>query len=186
MRKAKRLFLTNERRTQQFQMARTMLILVTVFLILNTPRLILGIVEVTQLSTVEQCYEQGLPYNISKQIYLLDFLARFLVILNSSINFIIYILVGSEFRSKLCETLKFCYKFCDPLRGPQRPKQRAQEKIVCDVEDNEEALINETSVTRIGGDLPSHINNISVLQSDSIYRLDSSDIIQPVVIETHF
>ena len=101
MRKAKRLFLTNERRTQQFQMARTMLILVTVFLILNTPRLILGIVEVTQLSTVEQCYEQGLPYNISKQTYLMDFLARFLVILNSSVNFVIYCLVGSEFRANL-------------------------------------------------------------------------------------
>ena len=139
MRKAKRLFLTNERRTQQFQMARTMLILVTVFLILNTPRLILGIVEVTQLSTVEQCYEQGLPYNISKQTYLLDFVARFLVILNSSINFIIYILGGSEFRSKLCETLKFCEKFSDTLRGLARPKQIVQEKSECVDEDNEEA-----------------------------------------------
>ena len=180
MRKAKRFFLTNERRTQQFQMARTMLILVTVFLILNTPRLILGIVEVTQLSTVEQCYEQGLPYNISKQIYLLDFLARFLVILNSSINFIIYILVGSEFRSKLCETIKFCNVLCVPLRGLRRPKHGAQENTECNVDDNEEAFIDETSVTRIGGDLPSHINNISVFQSDSSHNS------KHVVIETHF
>jgi hypothetical protein len=186
MRKAKRIFLTNERRTQQFQMARTMLILVTVFLILNTPRLILGIVEVTQLSTVEQCYQHGLPYNISKHTYLLDFLARFLVILNSSINFIIYILVGSEFRSKLCDTIRFCDKLCDPLRGLQRPKYGAQEKSECDVDDNEEALIDKTSVTRIGGELPSHVNNISVLQSDSSYKVDSSHNSKHVLIETHF
>jgi hypothetical protein len=182
MRKAKQLFLTNERRQQQFQMARTMLILVTVFLILNTPRLILGIVEVTQLSTVEQCYQQGLPYNIFKHTYLLDFVARFLVILNSSINFLIYILVGSEFRSKLCKTLKFCDKLCDPLRGTKGPKLAAQK---CDVKENEEALIDETSVTRLGGDLPSHIKNTPVFKSENSYNLDRSHNVEHVVIETH-
>ena len=162
------------------------MILVTVFLILNTPRLILGIVEVTQLSTVEQCYQQGLPYNISKQTYLLDFAARFLVILNSSVNFIIYILGGSEFRSKLCETLKFCDKFFDTLRGLARPQKIDQEKIERDDEDNEEALIDETSVTRLGGDLTLHMNSLSVLQSDNTYKLDSSAALGTVIIETHF
>jgi len=82
-------------------LAKTMMVLVMVFLILNTPRIILGVIEVTELSTVEQCYEHDLDYHVSKETYILDFIARFLVILNSSLNFVIYCLVGSEFRSKM-------------------------------------------------------------------------------------
>ena len=83
-----------------------MMVLVLVFLILNTPRIILGVMEVSQLRTVEQCYENDQEYTISKQAYVLDFFARLLVILNSSVNFLIYCMVGSEFRSKLCTRLK--------------------------------------------------------------------------------
>ena len=82
-----------------------MMVLVLVFLVLNSPRLILGLVEVTQLSTVELCYEHNLDYQISKKIYLLDFLARFLAIVNSSTNFIIYCLTGSQFRHQLLDML---------------------------------------------------------------------------------
>ena len=63
-------------------------------------------IEVSQLSTVEQCYEHDLDYHVSKETYILDFLARFLVILNSSVKFLIYCLVGSEFKSKLFSILK--------------------------------------------------------------------------------
>ena len=69
------------------------------------PRIILGVVEVTQLRVVKQCFENGLDYQVSKQTYILDFLARFLVILNSSVNFLIYCLVGAEFRAKLCSSM---------------------------------------------------------------------------------
>ena len=78
-----------------------MMVLVLVFLILNTPRLILGLIEVTELNTVKKCYEHGQNYEVPKQTYILDFIARFLVILNSSVNFLIYCLTGSAFRSKL-------------------------------------------------------------------------------------
>ena len=78
-----------------------MMVLVLVFLILNTPRLILGLIEVTELNIVKKCYEHGQNYEVPKQTYILDFIARFLVILNSSVNFLIYCLAGSEFRSKL-------------------------------------------------------------------------------------
>ena len=77
------------------------MVLVMVFLLLNSPRLVLSLVEVTQLSTVEKCYKLGLDFHIYKTTYLLDFTARFLVILNSSINFIIYCMAGSQFRHKL-------------------------------------------------------------------------------------
>ena len=74
--------------------------------------------QVTRLNTVERCYERGLDYNITKITYILDFIARyissqalnkkvisnilrFLVILNSSINFVIYCVFGSQFRQEL-------------------------------------------------------------------------------------
>ena len=85
-----------------------MMAIVFVFLILNIPRLILGIMEVVEIGTVEVCYELGLDYEVGTHIYILDFLARFLVILNSSVNFIIYCLVGSEFRDQLRKSLGLC------------------------------------------------------------------------------
>ena len=78
-----------------------MMVLVLVFLILNTPRLILGLIEVTEMNAVKKCFEQGKNYELTKETYILDFIARCLVILNSSVNFLIYCLAGSEFRSKL-------------------------------------------------------------------------------------
>ena len=82
-----------------------MMVLVMVFLILNTPRIILGVIEVSQLHNVEQCYGNDREYNVSKQDYICDIIARFLVILNSSVNFIIYCVVGSDFRNKLYSKL---------------------------------------------------------------------------------
>ena len=37
---------STSRRTREFMLAKTMMVLVLVFLILNTPRLILGLIEV--------------------------------------------------------------------------------------------------------------------------------------------
>ena len=82
-------------------LAKIMMALVMVFLILNTPRIILGVYEVTQLKVVEKCFKNNLEYHMPKLTYILDFVARFFVILNSSINFLIYCMVGSEFRSNL-------------------------------------------------------------------------------------
>ena len=137
MSEAKKFFRPGSKKTKEFLLARTMMVLVLVFLILNTPRLILGVIEVTQLKTVEQCYEHGLDYQVSKQTYILDFLARFLVILNSSVNFVIYCLVGSEFRANLYTR-----------RGWRPQKSREQ---VRGVEENTEWVgeENETDRARI-------------------------------------
>ena len=105
MAESRKFFHPQSQRSREFQLAKTMMVLVLVFLILNSPRLILGLIEVTQLSAVELCYEHNLDYHISKETYLLDFLARFLVIVNSSTNFLIYCLTGSQFRHQLVAML---------------------------------------------------------------------------------
>ena len=102
---SRKFFHPASKRTGEFQLARMMMVLVVVFLLLNCPRLVLGLIEVTQLSTVELCYQHGLDFHIHKITYLLDFTARFLVILNSSVNFIIYCVAGSQFRHKLMAIL---------------------------------------------------------------------------------
>ena len=101
MSESPKFFRKESKRTKAFLLAKTMMVLVLVFLILNTPRLILGFIEVTKLNSVKKCYEHTQNYEVPKQTYILDFIERFLVTLNSSVNFLIYCLTGSEFRSKL-------------------------------------------------------------------------------------
>ena len=50
MKEAKRFYRPGSKRTKEFMLARTMMVLVLVFLILNTPRLILGLIEVNKNS----------------------------------------------------------------------------------------------------------------------------------------
>ena len=89
--------------------------IVLVFIICNMPRLVLGLFEVTRFDTnnkiisftnypyyripdIIKCFHMKIFYFAPLEQWLCDFVARYLVILNSSINFIIYCLVGSEFR----------------------------------------------------------------------------------------
>ena len=48
-----------------------------------------------------RCYEAGHFYFAPTTQWLVDFIARYLAILNSSINFFIYCLVGTQFRTTL-------------------------------------------------------------------------------------
>ena len=60
-----------------------------------------------RIPTILKCFESGTFYFPPINQWLVDFLARYLAILNSSINFIIYCLVGSQFRNVLLEILGF-------------------------------------------------------------------------------
>ena len=128
MAESRKFFHPKSRRTREFQLAKMMMVLVLVFLILNCPRLVLGLIEVTQLSSVELCYENDLDYHIKKETYLLDFAARFLVIVNSSINFIIYCLAGSQFRHKLMAMFNLPKKSSNSLLTG-RFKQNMSQKL---------------------------------------------------------
>ena len=137
---AQRSFQQGNKRTKEFILAKTMMVMVLVFLTLNIPRLILGVVEVTELSAVENCYELGHDYFMLKRTYIFDFLARLLVILNSSVNFLIYCLVGSEFRAKLISCL-----------GLRRTMLRTRENL--SMIRTETGLLGEPSCDRVASSM---------------------------------
>ena len=52
-----------------------------------------------------RCFQSDIFYFAPLEQWLIDFVARYLVILNSPINFIIYYLVGSQFRKDLSQMI---------------------------------------------------------------------------------
>ena len=82
-------------------LAKTMMVMVLVFLLTNFTRVLLGIQELLEYSDADWCYIHDYDHHHSMLIYIMDFTARFLVILNSSINFLIYCMAGRQFRNGL-------------------------------------------------------------------------------------
>ena len=72
-----------------------------------------------RIPTILNCFHEGNIYFLSDNYWLGEFLGRYFVVLNSSINFIIYCLVGSQFRkvrNNLCKVTKCNYFFtCQDL-----------------------------------------------------------------------
>ena len=62
MKEAKRFYRPGSKRTKEFLLARTMMVLVLVFLILNTPRLILGLIEVNETSVFLELFIASSSY----------------------------------------------------------------------------------------------------------------------------
>ena len=75
--------------------------IVTVFIILIIPKMVLALYEVSTISDIVECYESSCYYYLSPKRWAMDIIIRYLVMLNSSINFIIYCFVGSNFRNTL-------------------------------------------------------------------------------------
>ena len=152
MEQSRKFFHPASKRRREFQLARMMMVLVVVFLVLNSPRLVLGLIEVTQLSSVELCYRHGLDYHIHKQTYLLDFAARFLVIVNSSINFIIYCLVGSEFRHHLMAMFNITHKAEVSSGSVSKDALKCLERREQDMGNDEQSITTaETSISKQRG-----------------------------------
>ena len=98
---SKRRFLPSGKIAAEISLAKIMMRIVIIFIILNIPRVSLSIYEVSTIPNILECYERNCRYYISSKRWLLDKIIRYLVILNSSINFFIYCFVGSNFRNTL-------------------------------------------------------------------------------------
>ena len=70
--------------------------IVFIFLLLNLPRLVVGLYEVFQIRTVLGCYQHAGYHKAGMLQDIVDIIARYLSVLNSSINFLIYCMIGSR------------------------------------------------------------------------------------------
>ena len=87
-------------------LAKIMMTVVAVFILLSIPKVFLALYEVSTIPTILDCHQRKCRYHISPGRWVADSIIRYLVMLNSSINFIIYCFVGSNFRQTLLRSLQ--------------------------------------------------------------------------------
>ena len=95
---------------KDISMAKIMMTIVTVFITLSIPRMVLAMYEVATIPRILECYRRNCHYYISSTRWVADSIVRYLVMLNSSTNFLIYCLYGSQFRTTLVSLFKFRQK----------------------------------------------------------------------------
>ena len=83
---------------KEIQMAGVALTIVLSFVALNMLRLILGFNEVLDIRQIATCMKHKVEFMRSMDSYTLDSLSRFLMIVNSSCNFIIYVSFNANFK----------------------------------------------------------------------------------------
>ena len=103
---------------KDLHLTRIVVIIVLVFLVLNFPRLVLGVYEISRsvflsCQTFHTELDNNSRYNLMVDCFnspassyhgpewqlIVDILARYMAVINSSINFIIYCVFGKKFRS---------------------------------------------------------------------------------------
>ena len=87
-------------------MARIMMTIVAVFITLSIPKMVLALYEVTTIPNILECYRRSCHYYITSNRWVADSIVRYLVMLNSSTNFLIYCCFGSNFRRTLFSYFK--------------------------------------------------------------------------------
>ena len=115
--------INSQGRPQHFQKrreksARILITIVLTFLFCHTFRFVIKVYEVTHPShsTVEHhifCEMENKKFHVPVILLILQSLSHFLLVVNSSINFIIYCCVGKRFRAELKELVHYvCRKIC--------------------------------------------------------------------------
>ena len=77
--------------------------IVCTFLLLNLPRIVASSIEVYHSNLILHCIKNEVRYVPSMNYYKLDFFARFFMVVNSAINFLIYCAVSSSFQVRKYE-----------------------------------------------------------------------------------
>ena len=85
-------------------MAHITITIVGIFFFLNIPRVFMGAYEVSQMHLVLHCTRYNSEWHPRMWYYRLDNISRFLMVLNSSTNFLIYCIKNSQFKVKYCNT----------------------------------------------------------------------------------
>ena len=91
------------RQRKEINLSLLLLCIVIIFFCCHASRIFLDILEFSNMEKVIHCK----PWHPGHFIHVLLYISQFLTILNSSLNFIVYCLVGHTFRRELCRTLGF-------------------------------------------------------------------------------
>lgn len=91
------------RQRKEINLSLVLLCIVVVFFCCHAIRLILDIHEFSNMEKVIECK----PWHPGHFMHALVYISHFSTILNSSLNFFVYCLVGHTFRKELCRTLGF-------------------------------------------------------------------------------
>ena len=75
--------------------------IVTLFFLLNLPRIALGGYEVSNTWLILRCVAKGSKYLSTLTFYRWDTISRLLMVINSSINFLIYCAGSQQFKVNL-------------------------------------------------------------------------------------
>ena len=129
-----------------------MMTVVAVFILLSIPKVSLALYEVSTIPNILDCHQRKCRYHISPGRWVADSIIRYLVMLNSSINFIIYCFVGSNFRQTLLRSLQawLCKCKCsDQQVQVQLVQVRSKNNLHCEEtqrqsHENEVLLVVET------------------------------------------
>ena len=68
--------------------------------------MMIALLEVSTIPNILDCYDRQCGYFITSKRWIADIIVRYLVMLNSSTNFLIYCCVGSNFRNTMLVSLR--------------------------------------------------------------------------------
>ena len=95
--------MVSSRLKNEVSLSKVMMTIVIVFIVLSIPRMSLALYEVSTIPNIVDCHKRMCTYYISSGRWVADIFIRYLVLLNSSANFIIYCFVGTNFRKVLLD-----------------------------------------------------------------------------------
>ena len=130
--------------TADISLAKIIMTVVSIFIILTIPKVTLALYEVSTIPDILECHRRKCRYYISSQRWMADSIIRYLVMLNSSINFIIYCFVGTNFRQTLIRALKSYGCRCSKEVQEQKVEVRVKKNSHAE---EEAADINQTVET---------------------------------------
>ena len=82
-------------------LTKVMMVMVGVFIALSIPKMSLALFEVSTIPNILECFQRSCKYYISSGRWVADIIIRYLFLLNSCVNFIIYCFTGANFRRVL-------------------------------------------------------------------------------------
>ena len=103
--------------------------IVSLFVVSNMPRIMLGFQEVVNTRTIIDCIEKDVQYIPSLTFFKVDSVARLLMIVNSSVNFLVYCAGSTAFQ--VSHTKNFFFFFSLNAKESRKPYLTLSEKKVC-------------------------------------------------------